>query len=440
MSASRDDARRPENARARFRGRELRDITVSFQIEDCKVLNGFSSGHAVRASGESQRLERPPDAGTPRLGSCLIGGMLEHKRVTLADVARAAGVSRTTASLVLSDRGPELRISEAAQQRVRQVATELGYRPNVVSIDLRTGSSRTIGFISDTVATSQLAGDMIKGALDRAHSHGYMLFIGETEGDAAEEDRLIDAMLDRQVDGVIVASMFTRERSLPAAAARHPVVLLNALSDPPGAAPSVIPDEYRAGREAIRLLLDAGHERVHLIGAGPSVTRVPPATVAGQERLLGILDELSTAGLRPASGRVCKVWLPQDGWAATRDLIESGTRGGALITFNDRLAFGAYQALQEAGLRVPDDFSIVSFDDHQIAGWLHPALTTFAIPHRELGRRAVDMLLEMNGGSPPRGVERIRMPAKIRGSLGARTPSADVPSRPSVAVTRNEAG
>ena len=151
---------------------------------------------------------------------------MRQKRVTLADVARAAGVSRTTASLVLTDRGDELRISSSSQDRVRSVASELGYRPNVVSAGLRSGSSRTIGFISDTVATSQLAGDMIKGALGHAHQNGYMLFIGETEGDFDEEDRLIDVMLDRQVDGFVIASMFTRERSLPDALVGQRAVLM----------------------------------------------------------------------------------------------------------------------------------------------------------------------------------------------------------------------
>ena len=122
---------------------------------------------------------------------------MKSKRVTLADVAAAAGVSRTTASLVLSDRGDELRISEAAQQRVRRVAAELAYRPNILSSALRRGSSRTIGFVSDTVATSQLAGDLIKGALEHAHRNGYMLFIGETEGAADEERRLVQGMIDR---------------------------------------------------------------------------------------------------------------------------------------------------------------------------------------------------------------------------------------------------
>ncbi|MDT0157947.1 LacI family DNA-binding transcriptional regulator [Microbacterium sp. ARD32] len=339
------------------------------------------------------------------------------KRITLADVARAADVSRSTASLVLSDRGDELRISEASQQRVRQVATELGYRPNMVSASLRKGTSGTIGFISDTVATSQLAGDMIKGALEGARKHGYMLFIGESEGDESQQERLVEAMLDRQVDGLIVASMFTRERSVPSAAAERNVVLLNTVP-PPDEAPvrAVIPDEYAAGRAAARLLLDAGHRQIHLIGGGPGRDDVAQDSVAGKERLAGILDELTSAGLSPASGAECRIWLPSEGWRATSALIASGVARGALITFNDRLAFGAYQAIGEAGATIPGDFSIVSFDDHQLASWLHPNLTTFAIPHHELGLRALETLLDPATIARP-GIDRITMPLRRRGSV-----------------------
>lgn len=352
---------------------------------------------------------------------------MTRNRITLADVARAAGVSRTTASLVLSDRGDELRISEGSQERVRRVAAELGYRPNMLSASLRSGTSRTIGFVSDTVATSQLAGDMIKGALEGARQHGYMLFIGESEGDEGQQERLIEAMLDRQVDGLVIASMFTRERPLPAPIVGKRVVLLNTLpSDGEPSAPAVIPDEFTAGRNAVRFLLEAGHREIHLIGAGPLATDVPRETVAGRERLAGILEELKTAGLAPASGTVCPIWLPSDGFEATTRLISSGVRGGALITFNDRLAFGAYQAIGEAGLTVPGHFSIVSFDDHQLAGWLHPGLTTFAIPHRELGRRAIEILVDGAFESASK-VERLAMPIRRRGSVA---PPADSPPTP----------
>lgn len=343
-----------------------------------------------------------------------------RRRVTLADVAAAAGVSRTTASLVLSERGDELRISPAKQARVREVAAELGYRPNAVSTGLRSGSSRTLAFISDTVATSQLAGDMIKGALTHAHRNGYMLFIGESEGDPAEEERLIEAMLDRQVDGFVIASMFTRERAVPALLDGAATVMLNALPATGAPVVSVVPDEYAAGENAARLLLDAGHERIHLIGAGPEADDLPNETVAGRERLAGILATLADAGVSPASGRIAHDWLPQDGWSATRELLASGARGEAIIAFNDRLAFGAYQALQEAGLSVPEDMSIVSFDDHQLATWLRPGLTTFALPHYELGERAIELVLAADGDGTDAAVHRIPMPLRRRASVQPR--------------------
>lgn len=343
-------------------------------------------------------------------------------RVTLADVARAAGVSSTTASLVLSGRGDELRISRTVQDKVRDAAAELSYRPNIVSIGLRKGKTRTLGLVSDTVATSQLAGDMIKGAIEAARDHGFMLFIGETEGDAEIEASLLEAMHDRQVDGIILTSMYTRTRSVPALLDRVPTVLLNTLSTKPTVAPAVVPDEIEAGRAAARLLLAAGHREIHLIGAGPEPEDVPPGGVAGVERLAGIREVLAASGLRPASGHLCDDWLPPIGWRATRDLLVRHPTPGAIICFNDRLAFGTYQALQEAGLRIPDDVSVVSFDDYPMAEWLRPGLSSFAIPHEQLGRRAVELLIEavQDGiGSEPGRVHRYPLPLHARESVAS---------------------
>ncbi len=345
------------------------------------------------------------------------------KRVTLADVARAAGVSSTTASLALAGRGDELRISQAVQERVRAVSDELGYRPNIVSIGLRKGRTHTLGFVSDTVATSQLAGDMIKGAIDAARENGFMLFIGETEGDPDAERQLLDAMHDRQVDGVVLASMFTQTRTVPDALLQFRAVLLNALPATTTPVPVVVPDEYAAGRAATRLLLDAGHTDVHLVGVGTDDDAVPPRTVAGHERLAGILDALREVGLRPASGHLCDDWQPPEGRRAVEDLLRTHERPGALLCFNDRLAFGAYQALQHAGLRIPDDVSVLSFDDYPLAAWMDPGLSTFAIPHELLGRRAVELLLaQIRSGpdAPPDPVvHRLEMPLRARGSVAA---------------------
>src|SRR5690554_1701052 len=289
---------------------------------------------------------------------------MTSKRVTLADVARHAGVSSSTASLVLSGRGRELRISDAVDERVRAAAETLGYRRNTISVGLRKGSTKTIGFVSDTVASSQLAGGMIRGALAAARDSGYMLFMSETGGGPAQERKAIEAMLDHRVDGLVLASMFTRQREeLPAELDQIPTVLLNALPPPGHALTTFVPDEYSAGRAAARTLVDAGHREIHLIGAGPSLEDNPAASAAAHQRLAGMLDVLGEAGIAPASGYAYRSWNPPHGWEAVHDLIERGTPPSALLCFNDRLAFGAYQALQEVGLRIPEDCSVVSFDD-----------------------------------------------------------------------------
>ncbi|WP_030456071.1 LacI family DNA-binding transcriptional regulator [Herbidospora cretacea] len=340
---------------------------------------------------------------------------MSRRRVTLADLAEAAGVSRTTASLVMTGRGRELRISHDVEQRVLRAADELGYRPNAVSVGLRTGTTRTIGFVSDTVATSHLAGDMIKGALEAARERGVMLFIGESEGDPELERGLLHAMQDRQVDGIILAAMFTRTIKVPKDIG--PAVLLNALPRPASGLPSIVPDEIEAGRSAARVLLDAGHhDEVYVIGAGPTLQDVPADSVAAVERLIGIRE----TGLKIAGARVCPDWQPEHGLAATRALL-ADHRPRALICLNDRVAIGAYQALGEAGLSVPGDVSVVSFDDHPIASWMWPKLTTVALPHYELGRKAVEVLFaQMAGEVEPGQVFRVPMPVRHRESVAAR--------------------
>jgi len=349
---------------------------------------------------------------------------LSPRRVTLAEVARTAGVSPTTASFVLSGRGQEMRISRDVEQRVLKTAEQLQYRPNIVSVGLRTGTTRTIGFISDTVATSRFAGDLIKGALEAARERGVMLFIGETEGDAELERRLVQTMQDRQVDGIVLASMFTRMITVPRALTAAPAVLLNAVSRRPSPLPSVLPDELAAGRDAARVLLEAGHrDGIHLIGAGPGRGDMPAGAVAAVERLDGIRAALAEERARIAGATLCHEWEPQVGFDATRALLRR-ERPRALICFNDRLALGAYQALDAAGLTVPGDVSVVSFDDDAIAGWIRPGLTSVALPHYELGRRSVDALFDEIGAEPrPRSgagvVHRVPMPVRMRGSVAA---------------------
>ncbi|WDZ83938.1 LacI family DNA-binding transcriptional regulator [Micromonospora cathayae] len=321
-----------------------------------------------------------------------------RNRATLADVARLAGLSKTAASMVLNGREGS-RLSPEAHRRVFEAAEELGYRPNVAARSLRTRKTATIAFVSDIVATTRFAGGLIRGALDAARERDHVLLIAETQGDEAFERYAIEAMLDRQVDGVVYAAMATRRLAVPPALLGGPVVLLNATSPEP--LPCVLPDDERAGRTVATALLQRGHhDRIALIGRHRLKERDPEVSLAAQARLTGVRDTLSAAGTALFAEATCADWLPEHGYAAMRSLLARPTRPSAVICMNDRLAFGAYQALGEAGLRIPDDISVVSFDDDPIAAWLRPGLATAALPHEQMGRRAVEILLDGRAAEP----------------------------------------
>jgi LacI family transcriptional regulator len=349
----------------------------------------------------------------------------EHgpKRVRLADVAKRAGVSQTAASFVLTGRREEMRISLDVEARVLEAARETGYRPNILSRSLRTGTTHTIGFVSDTIATTPFAGDLIKGALEAAHDRGHLLLIAETEGDAELQQQLLETMIDRQVDGIVLASMYTRRIPVPALLRTRRAVLLNAVPARPAPLISVIPDELEAGRTAARALLRAGHrDGIYVIGVGmrPNERPRPKGSLAAVERLDGIKETLAVAGTRLAGAIGCEDWQPDLGYEAVRRLLARNPEVRALICFNDRLAIGAYNALAEASLAIPADVSVVSFDDDPIASWIRPQLTTVAIPHYELGRRSVELLFD--GRPRPNGdgggiVDRVAMPLRRRASI-----------------------
>jgi LacI family transcriptional regulator len=331
------------------------------------------------------------------------------QRATLLQVAQRAGVSRSTASFVLAGRHQDMRISEDARQRVLRAAQELDYRPNLMARSLRTKVTKTIALVSDTIASDPYAGRAIHGSLAAAIAHGHLLFIGETDGDPVVEERLIADFLDRQVDAFIYASMFTQYVRLPEPLRERPVVLLNCLTR--GARPthrSIIPDELTAGLTAARTLLEAGHRQgIYVVG------RPGKGVFASRERLAGIEEELGTAGVRLAGIVDCD-WWPDSAYDAVCRALADGLAPKALICLNDRVALGTYQALRESGLAIPDDVSVISFDDSELAAWLRPQLTSIALPHYELGRRAVETLLGPSGAP---GITRLPMPIRRRHSV-----------------------
>ena len=315
------------------------------------------------------------------------------KRVTLADVARRAGLSTSAASMILNGR-PDTRLSQDAHDRVIKAAAELGYRPNIAARGLRTDRTHTIGFVSDVVATTRFASGLIKGALDAAHAAGYVLLVLETAGEPRREAEAVEAVLDRQVDGIIFATMRSRELYVPPVPEGTRVVLLNATNE---AYPvSVLPDEHAGGRAAVELLTAAGHrDGILLLGFDEQKERGLFRSMTVARRLAGITEAMHDHGLTFLAQESIWLWEPDHGYTVMKRMLKRhGRRLRAVLALNDRLAFGASQALAEAGLRVPDDVSIVSFDNDELASYMRPGLTTIALPHEQMGRAAIEALLD----------------------------------------------
>lgn len=335
---------------------------------------------------------------------------MQKKRVTLADVARLAGLSTTAASMILTGR-PDTRLSADAHAKVHAAAASLGYRPNVAARSLRTDKSRSIAFISDYVATTRFASGLIRGALAAAEEAKHVMLVLETGGEPAREIEAVEAALDRQVDGLIFAAMRAREVFVPDIAISIPVVMLNGTS---ARFPvSVLPDEYEGGREAVRLLAEAGNtEDVVLLGHNAEEEAGLFRSESISRRFAGIRDEMAARGLAFIAELSCWNWEPDQGYELTRALLKR-QKPSAILCLNDRLAFGAYQALAEAGLAIPDDVALVSFDNDELASYLRPGLTTIALPHEAMGRAAVQRLLDPQATTGTM----LPMPTVLRGSI-----------------------
>ncbi len=342
--------------------------------------------------------------------------MSRFKKATLIDVARQAGVSLTTASYILNGRSTQMRISAETARRVEAAISDLDYRPNWSARTLRRSSTQTIGLISDFVASGAFSSQLLTGASSAARSCDHLLVIGESMGDPDSESLLIRDMLDRQVDGIIYATLTASTVQLPASLRDVRAVLLNC-QDPAAEAPSVLPDDVAGGQLAVETLVAAGvRGPFHVIGEDPT-----PESTAGTDRRRGIEAALAAASADLA-GVVACTWDVAPAYDAVAGWLCAGTRPGALICLNDRIAMGAYQALAEHGLRVPEDVSVISFDGSDLSGWLRPRLASLTIPFAQMGARAVELLMD-GGGQTPR-LTRLPLVLRAGGSVRGLTPAS----------------
>ncbi|MBT1173313.1 LacI family DNA-binding transcriptional regulator [Bifidobacterium amazonense] len=309
----------------------------------------------------------------------------KRSSVTLKDVAAAAGTSVSTVSLVMNHK-PGARIGKDARARVLKAIDELGYRPNTLAQGLARGRSNFIGLVADSIATTPFAGQIIHGAQEEAWKRGYVLLIANTEGDRDLERRAIEEFMEHNVSGVIYSTWYHHEITMPPELTQVTTVLVNC-SDPNSEVTAVVPDEFRGGKAAAQMLIDAGHRRIAFVNS----TSISPARTG---RRAGYLAALEEAGI-PADESLMFDTMPyqEGGMRIAEQVVQTGATG--VCCHNDRVAMGLYDALRDRGLRIPDDLSVVGFDNQEvIAAHMSPPLSTVQLPHYELGVVGVKMLLE----------------------------------------------
>ncbi len=310
------------------------------------------------------------------------------RRVSMQDVAKLAGVSQTTVSFVLNCIS-DASIPQETQDRVRAAVEQLGYRPNAMARSLRSQRSQTIGFISDQVATTPYAGRMVQGAQDVAWTKGKLLLLVNTSSNDELQRAAIQTMLERQVEGIIYATMYHRPVTPPLFLKEVPTVLLDCFA-PDHSYPSVVPDEVQGGRTATIALLKKGHRRIGFIN---NVDPIP----ATSGRLAGYKQALEEYAVAFDPSLACSQTPDSGGgYRGAMQLMQRADRPSALFCFNDMMAMGVYDALRKLNLRIPEDVGVVSFDNHElIAAPLYPPLSSMELPHSQMGAWAADHLIEM---------------------------------------------
>jgi LacI family transcriptional regulator len=315
---------------------------------------------------------------------------------TLTDVASAADVSPSTASRALRD-SPLVR--EATRRRVHAAARRLGYEPNRLARSLRTRSSSLIGVVVPDLGVGFYARS-VKGAQDIFERGGYQVLVMNTEREPAREAAALRTLLAHRVDGMLVATSggFITPPGIP-------VVFFDNLVDGAGVA--------RANREGMALLVDHllehGRRRIAYVGA-------PPLLTSGIERLDGFRLAVARQDLDVPAEYVQlgdEVWSPESGADATRALLALEAPPTALVTASDTLALGAMKAIRLAGMRVPEDVAIVSFDDPFFGDLLDPPMTALARAERELGEFAASLLLHTLESGPDGPVPEVRLPVRL---------------------------
>lgn len=314
------------------------------------------------------------------------------RRPTMTDIARLAGVSQSSVSLVLNEMSGA-RISPETQAKVWDAAHKIGYvLPGLRHLPVKNPDTERdkIAFIVDEISTSPHPVVSFDGARDYAFEQGFLVNAHATRSNPELEEAVLRSVLhDKSILGVIYATIFTRKVRLPAALQSSiPTVLLNCYADPRKHL-AVVPGEVAGGFAATNYLTSLGHRRIGFINGEPWMD-------AAIDRLKGYKQALATSDIAFDESLVRNGdWLPLRGYEAALELLSLENRPSAIFCGNDLMAIGVMEAAAEMGLSVPGDLSVMGYDDQELARYTHPPLSTLVLPNYEMGQKAAELLIDM---------------------------------------------
>lgn len=319
------------------------------------------------------------------------------RRITSQDVANLAGVSRTTVSFVLNN-VEGFQISPETRQKVLEAAAQLGYVPDSAAQTLASRRARAIGLVMTRsphhIASDSFLPQIISGLLKVTKTQNLRLMIEQVDA-AHQSQAYLELARAKRIDGMILLTPRMDDEALVALEnAEIPAVLMGHL--PNSNLYSVDVDNRAAAEQAVRHLISLGHRRIACI------TNAPASYTAAPQRVQGYLDALTAAGIPhdPALIRYAD-FDPESGYDRMKSLLQSGAPFTAVFVASDNVAIGAKSAIREAGLRVPDDISMMGFDDIPWSRYSDPPLNTVHLPAEALAQQACVMLLDLIQGQTP---------------------------------------
>ncbi|MFM9258221.1 LacI family DNA-binding transcriptional regulator [Rhodococcus sp. 5A-K4] len=339
---------------------------------------------------------------------------------TLREIADQAGVHISTASRVLRQPEPADGWSDSAL-RVRQVAEELGYQPNLWAASLRTRKTTTIGVVMPRL-TDVVVATMFQGIEEAATAAGYSVLLSSPPDDLDAQRKAVEFLVSRQVDGLMLSSIHLPGTdfvdSLPLLSL--PILLLNrhidsATSSPNRGLPFVSGDDRLGGYLAGKHLLDCGYRDLGVI-AGPDHAST------SRERVAGFRDALTEAGLElPPNRIVASEFEVQGGVDAAATLLGGDSRPDAVFTVSDTIAIGVLGVARDLGLSIPDDLALVGYNDIPVVSQLPVPLTTVRSPARKIGATGLEHLLALISG---KNVESVKLPVELIVRASTRKPAS----------------